>query len=323
MAERTHLSIGEVLSLLREEFPDVTISKIRFLESQGLVDPERTPSGYRKFYEHDVERLRWILRQQRENFLPLKIIRGRLTEQGDELEEGAPLGESDGMPLEETVAEVAIETASSTHPAAATRQRQSGSGPVPSEPAGEAGLPNGPGEAIPGRPEAGATSPAGSAPASRPGPGAPLPATGGRDPRRGRTSPDMQAALGEEAETFSAEELAAACGGTVAMVTDLQQYGLISSRVVVGGTPYFDAAALDVARAAAGFFRHGVEPRHLRAWRNAADREAGIFEQVIVPLLRQRNPDARRQAAATLSELASLGADLRKALVDQALRQIR
>jgi uncharacterized protein (DUF2336 family) len=66
-----------------------------------------------------------------------------------------------------------------------------------------------------------------------------------------------------------------------------------------------------------------VEARHLRAWRNAADREAGIFEQVIVPLLRQRNPEARRQAAATLAELASLGADLRKALVDQALRQIR
>ena len=94
MDERTHLSIGEVLSLLRDEFPDITISKIRFLESQGLLDPERTPSGYRKFYENDVERLRWILRQQRENFLPLKIIRGRLTEQGDELDETGPDDES-------------------------------------------------------------------------------------------------------------------------------------------------------------------------------------------------------------------------------------
>ena len=72
----------------------MTISKIRFLESQGLVDPERTPSGYRKFYEHDVERLRWILRQQRENFLPLKIIRGRLTEHGEDLDEAAT---GDGM----------------------------------------------------------------------------------------------------------------------------------------------------------------------------------------------------------------------------------
>src|SRR5215207_8672667 len=70
-----HLSIGEVLSLVQEEFPDVTISKIRFLEGQGLIDPERTPSGYRKFYEPDVARLRWILHQQKENFLPLKVIK--------------------------------------------------------------------------------------------------------------------------------------------------------------------------------------------------------------------------------------------------------
>ena len=65
MSSRTYLSIGDVLTLLREEFPDVTISKIRFLESQGLVNPERSPSGYRKFFDHDVERLRWVLRQQR------------------------------------------------------------------------------------------------------------------------------------------------------------------------------------------------------------------------------------------------------------------
>ena len=78
MSNRTYLSIGDVLTLLREEFPDVTISKIRFLESQGLVNPERSPSGYRKFFEHDVERLRWVLRQQREHFLPLKVIRDRL-----------------------------------------------------------------------------------------------------------------------------------------------------------------------------------------------------------------------------------------------------
>ncbi len=73
-----HLSIGEVLSLLKEEFPDVTISKIRFLESQGLIDPERTPSGYRKFYEPDIDRLRWVLRLQRDHFLPLKVIKARL-----------------------------------------------------------------------------------------------------------------------------------------------------------------------------------------------------------------------------------------------------
>ena len=80
MTERAHLSIGEVLSLLQDDFPDVTISKIRFLESQGLLDPERTPSGYRKFYEPDIERLRWILRHQRDHFLPLKVIKDRLEE---------------------------------------------------------------------------------------------------------------------------------------------------------------------------------------------------------------------------------------------------
>ena len=90
MSSRSYLSIGDVLTLLRQEFPDVTISKIRFLESQGLVNPERTPSGYRKFYEHDVERLRWVLRQQREHFLPLKVIKDRLDD--DRVDGGVPDG---------------------------------------------------------------------------------------------------------------------------------------------------------------------------------------------------------------------------------------
>lgn len=78
MDEKNYKSIGEVLGLLLDEFPDVTISKIRFLESQGLIEPERTPSGYRKFSDSEVERLRFILREQRENYLPLKVIRTRL-----------------------------------------------------------------------------------------------------------------------------------------------------------------------------------------------------------------------------------------------------
>ena len=86
MAAQPHHSIGEVLSLLQAEYSDVTISKIRFLESQGLIAPERTPSGYRKFYASDIARLRWILTQQRDNFLPLKVIKKRLEEPGLELE---------------------------------------------------------------------------------------------------------------------------------------------------------------------------------------------------------------------------------------------
>ena len=86
MAAQPHHSIGEVLSLLQAEYSDVTISKIRFLESQGLIAPERTPSGYRKFYASDIARLRWILAQQRDHFLPLKVIKKRLEEPGFTLE---------------------------------------------------------------------------------------------------------------------------------------------------------------------------------------------------------------------------------------------
>ena len=92
VSSRTYLSIGDVLALLRQEFPDVTISKIRFLESQGLVNPERTPSGYRKFYDHDVERLQWVLSQQREHFLPLKVIKGRLEDETGEWRYPPPEG---------------------------------------------------------------------------------------------------------------------------------------------------------------------------------------------------------------------------------------
>src|SRR5438093_11919781 len=95
-----HLSIGEVLDQLQREFPDVTISKIRFLESQGLIDPERTPSGYRKFYDHDLTRLRWILHQQKEHFLPLKVIKERLDQLGPgeelPLDPLDPVGARDG-----------------------------------------------------------------------------------------------------------------------------------------------------------------------------------------------------------------------------------
>ena len=80
MATRNYQSIGEVLVSVKTEFPDITISKIRFLESEGLIEPERTPSGYRKFYEKDVDRLRSILRMQRDEYLPLKVIKDRLFE---------------------------------------------------------------------------------------------------------------------------------------------------------------------------------------------------------------------------------------------------
>ena len=289
MAERTHLSIGEVLSLLREEFPDVTISKIRFLESQGLVDPERTPSGYRKFYDHDVERLRWILRQQRENFLPLKVIRGRLSEQEDPGEPSQPA------------------VTSPVGRAPAPRREPAGRGPTPSifaelrreQPS--SGTP----QSTPGRDhhEAGAAAD---------GSEGPLPSAAGRG--------DVEAL---EPDVYTAEELAVAAASSPSIVEELNQFGLISPQAVVGGVAYYDETALAVTRTASLLGSHGVEVRHLRVWRNAADREADLYQQVVLPLLRQRNPQARRRASETLAELARLGADMRAALVERALREIR
>jgi DNA-binding transcriptional MerR regulator len=362
MSERSHLSIGEVLSLLREEFPDVTISKIRFLESQGLVDPERTPSGYRKFYDHDVERLRWILRQQREHFLPLKVIRGRLSDPGDDPDE-LDLGGTVGAEAEE-VDQLAEQTAAPAGSALASNDIPE---PIRAEPVGDpepakvtagvsAGAPTsdpdlgltrkpappspseGPSDGQPAQ-VATAAAPAGSRRSSEPRPARaappPTPVTPSlfsdarSDPgraaapaqkpataRRGRHSTD-------EPESYSAEELAAAAAATGELVAELKQFGLVSAHAVVAGTPYFDECALAVTRAAAEFSRYGVEVRHLRAWRNAADREAGLFEQIVLPLLRQRNPQARQNAAETLADLARLGGDLRSALLDQAIRDIR
>jgi DNA-binding transcriptional MerR regulator len=93
---RNYQSIGEVLVSVKTEFPDITISKIRFLEAEGLIEPERTPSGYRKFYVDDVERLKSILRMQRDEYLPLKVIKDRLLTQGSEAE----LFDEDGVAIE-------------------------------------------------------------------------------------------------------------------------------------------------------------------------------------------------------------------------------
>jgi hypothetical protein len=107
------------------------------------------------------------------------------------------------------------------------------------------------------------------------------------------------------------------------LVSELEQFGLISARAVVGGVPYFDDYALAITQTASELARHGIEVRHLRIWKNAADREADLFQQIVLPLLRQRNPQARRQASETLSDLASLGSELRAALIGRAVRDIR
>ncbi|MDQ1437792.1 MAG: hypothetical protein QOK43_1421 [Acidimicrobiaceae bacterium] len=292
MGERAYLSIGEVLSLLKDEFPDVTISKIRFLESQGLLDPERTPSGYRKFYDADVDRLRWILRQQREHFLPLKVIKGRLGGEEDGAGEAMPL--ADGEP--------ALGAAP-----AAQQVRYEGSRGLTETDMASASEP------------ASATGPA-SEPASapEPTPAAPTPAAAPTARR-----PVVPVFMDEptSAANLTLDELAQSSGLTHAQVRELEAYGLVTGRIV-GGSNYFDDEALAVAQLAAGFMRFGVGARHLRAFKSAAEREAGQFEAVVLPLLKQRNPQARQQALDTLEELSKLAEGLRSALLRQALRDL-
>lgn len=262
MSDRAYLSIGEVLALLRSEFPDLTISKIRFLESQGLLDPERTPSGYRKFYEPDVERLRWILRQQREQYLPLKVIKGRLGVDDD----------VEGIAEEAAGGAVAVATAD-------------GGGPPTSDPPAP--------QMMPARPAAPIPSPVADA-----------------------VNPLQVVHTGV---SMTLEELCSASALTPAQIGELERYGLLGGRPV-GGTVYFDEEALIVANLAAGFMRFGVEARHLRMYKTAAEREAGFFEQLVMPMLKQRNPRARRQAVDTLVELGKLGQGLRAAMLRMALK---
>ncbi|MFD5425908.1 MerR family transcriptional regulator [Streptomyces sp. NPDC127084] len=222
------VSIGSVLNQLRDEFPEVTISKIRFLESEGLVEPQRTASGYRKFSPGDVERLAQVLRMQRDRYLPLKVIR----EQLDALESGEqprprPQGAPDDL----------------CHP--------------------------------------------------------------GADPEHERPT---VARVGRS-------ELLAAAEVTEDELATWESYGLITATVDGG----YDAQSVTVAKLVAHLGRFGLEPRHLRAMKAAADREAGLVEQVVAPLRRHRNPQTRAHAEATTRELADLSVRLHAALVQTAL----
>jgi DNA-binding transcriptional MerR regulator len=295
MADRSHLSIGEVLSLLQDDFPDVTISKIRFLESQGLLDPERTPSGYRKFYEGDIERLRWILRHQRDHFLPLKVMK-------DRLEESTAAGLM--VPPDEPPAAAATAAPSLFEEAADDVA-----------------------EPTPPRPPARSSAATALIEAPTPAPAKVAPEPPARHARAVPSLPPLPSPTaatnpldaGPTGVSFTLEELADAAGLTLRELGDLARYGLLTG-YQVGGDTFYDGDALVVARTAAGFMRFGIEARHLRMYKVAAEREAGFMEQVVMPLLKQRNPTARQQAADNLGEMARLGELLRTALLRGALR---
>jgi DNA-binding transcriptional MerR regulator len=228
VAARDYQSIGEVLINLKPEFPDVTISKIRFLEAEGLISPERTASGYRKFYEEDVRRLRQILRLQRDEYLPLRVIRERLEEEGDG-EQPPPVRERSVEPEDDVV----------------------------------------------------------------------VPAT------------DLQ---------MTTEELSASTGIEPKVIEQLGSYGLLRPRVA-GEARFYDGDDLVVLRIVKDLFKYGVEPRHLTMYRHFADREAAFFQAIILPVLRQRNPEARRAAAESLSDLAGISRRLKQALLRATLRR--
>jgi len=354
---RTYLSIGDVLSLLRQEFPDITISKIRFLESQGLVDPERSPSGYRKFYEHDVERLRWVLRQQREHFLPLKVIRDRLARSGDistdmdDFDPDAVPSEADGFDEEASVefADTPVTTiiraievdvvavgngtydpeddeqdwADESNDARAGVFATTSSPLAPrSSSVRTAQVSRREAQAKAREEEAAALAVVDDAPAPPADPPAPPPRPS-RPPREAPASVDPATAAVTAANVTGAsltlDELCAASGLGATEVASLEGFGLIEP-MVVGGALYYDEEALTVAKLASDFARFGIEPRHLRLFRNAADRELGLIEQVITPMLRQRNPEARQRAVDAAGELSRLGQALRSAILRRALR---
>jgi len=337
--------------LLRREFPDVTISKIRFLESQGLVNPERTPSGYRKFYEPDVERLRWVLRQQREHFLPLKVIKGRLEEEtstgagngresrrAEHPSAGRAAHSSKGAGSEERVSAVLVgDRAASSGALAGTESSEPKTAAVLASvpdlsPRGK-GLTRGAEDHAQEPPDEG---PVGSAvqdalrvedTARREAPkGTVRPIVGEPPEPPGLPDPDAAntgrvAAMNVFSGTsMTAEELGSASGLDPGEVHQLESFGLLAGRSI-GGVAYFDEGALVVARLAAAFARYGVEARHLRLHLLAAQREAGFVEQVVLPLLKQRNPSSRQRAHETVAELSRLGQELRAVLLQTRLRE--
>jgi DNA-binding transcriptional MerR regulator len=218
------LSIGEMLAVLRPEFPDTTISKLRFLETEGLVEPQRTASGYRKYSRDDLARLRFILAAQRDHYLPLRVIR-------EQLDEGLHL-----VPTRPTLVAV-------------------------SETFGD-----------------------------------PYDEEGGYEVAEIRLP---RAQLCEQAQID--DEL----------LTELEKHGLVTARV----DRWYDADALAIAQVAGQLAQYGLQPRHLRAHRLAADREVSLFAQVVAPLLRQHDPHARSRAAETVRELTVLTQRLRAALL--------
>lgn len=314
-------SIGEVLSLLQDEFPEVTISKIRFLEGQGLIDPERTASGYRRFYQRDFDRLQWILTQQRDHYLPLKVIRDRLDAGEWEPPEHAPVEPSDGqMTLLAPVIDIGTGEPAVVEPGnedSATSEDDLDSTANDLDAGSDSGAEH-------------ASDAANAADGSV---GADADATNADETNADATASDAAAsdaaASSEAADAdtnrvvveaedagmaFTLDELADASGCDVSMLRELERFGLISGRKA-GPAVLYDVDALTIARHAAQFRTYGLDPRHLRTFLVGAQREVSLLAQVVEPLRHRRDPETRRKSVETMEDLTDLAASLRAILM--------
>jgi DNA-binding transcriptional MerR regulator len=232
------MSIGAVLDLLRPDFPDVTISKIRFLEAEGLVTPQRAASGYRRFTAYDCARLRFILTAQRDHYLPLKVIRAQLDAQPDG--ELPAVGSPYGVPRLVPVA--------------------------------------GGGDAA------------------------------GSDP----------AAVGPTRVRLRREDLLERSGVGEDLLTALLKAGVVTS----GAGGFFDEHAVVILQCAKALSEYGVEPRHLRAFRSAADRQSDLIAQIAGPVVKAGKAGARDRADDLAREVAALAITLHTSLVKSAVRDV-
>ncbi|OBH36661.1 MerR family transcriptional regulator [Mycobacterium intracellulare] len=235
------MSIGAVLELLRPDFPDVTISKIRFLEAEGLVTPQRAASGYRRFTAYDCARLRFILTAQRDHYLPLKVIRAQLDAQPDG--ELPPFKTSYAVPRLVSVTgtwEAGADAGADTSAVAATHVR------------------------------------------------------------------------------LSREDLLARAGVDDDLLTALLKAGVITT----GPAGFFDEHAVVILQCARALSDYGVEPRHLRAFRSAADRQSDLIAQIAGPLVKANKAGARDRADDLAREVAALAITLHTSLIKSAVRDV-
>ncbi len=226
-AARTR-SIGEVINLLKPDFPDLTVSKLRFLETQGLVQPGRSSSGYRIFTDDDVRRVEYVLQEQRDHYLPLKVIKSKLA--AWEIGEESPVAPETGPPPETYFASSGV--------------------------------------------------------------------------------------------SLTASELIRSSGLSAGQVDALVEVGILEPSELPDGTEVFRDSDLSIARAAHRLLVHGLEPRHLRGIRLAADRQTDLLGQLVAPLLRHRNPENRRRSGEILADCSQAAAQLQESMVRGRLRRL-